>query len=81
MKMAKMTLLREGVTINLFTYDMANNPDNMLDLVNNESFKKMDLLIGPLYTETNKVATAYCETFQIPIVNPMMAALMPIWPK
>lgn len=71
MKMAKSALLREGITINLFTYDIANNPDEMMELVNNESFKKMDLLVGPLYTETNKVATAYCETNQIPIVNPM----------
>lgn len=71
MKMAKLTLLKEAITINLFTYDVANNPDDMLELVNNESFKKMDLLVGPLYTETNKVATAYCETYQIPIVNPM----------
>jgi ABC-type branched-subunit amino acid transport system substrate-binding protein len=71
MKMAKSTLLKEGITINLFTYDVANNADDMLELVNNESFKKMDLLVGPLYSETNKVATAYCETYQIPIVNPM----------
>ncbi len=71
MKMAKSTLLKEGITINLFTYDVANSADDMLELVNNESFKKMDLLVGPLYSETNKVATAYCETNQIPIVNPM----------
>lgn len=71
MKMAKLTLLKEGITVNLFTYDMANNADEMLELVNDESFKKMDLLVGPLYTETNKVATAYCETHKIPIVNPM----------
>jgi len=71
MKMAKSTLLKEGIIINLFAYDVANNADDMLELVNNESFKKMDLLVGPLYAETNKVATAYCETFQIPIINPM----------
>jgi hypothetical protein len=71
MKMAKSTLMKEGITINLFTYDVANNADDMLELVNNESFKKMDLLVGPLYAETNKVAAAYCETFQIPIINPM----------
>ncbi len=71
MKMAKNTLLKEGVSINLFTYDIANDTDAMLELVNNESFQKMDLLIGPLYAESNKVATAYCETAQIPIINPM----------
>lgn len=71
MKMAKSTLLKEGITVNLFTYDITNNPDEMMELVNNRSFNKMDLLVGPLFTETNKVATAYCETNQIPIVNPM----------
>lgn len=71
MKMAKSTLLKEGITINLFTYDVANNPDEMLELVNNTSFRKMDLLVGPLYTETNKIAAAYSETSQIPIVNPI----------
>ena len=71
MKMAKFTLLKEGITVNLFTYDIANNPDEMMELINNDSFNKMDLLVGPLYTETNKVATAFCETNQIPIVNPM----------
>jgi Periplasmic binding protein len=71
MKMAKATLLKEGITINLFTYDVANNPDDMLELVNNESFKKMDLLVGPLFMETNKVATVYSENHQIPIINPM----------
>ena len=69
--MAKSKLLKEAITINLFTYDITNNPDDMMELVNNQSFKKMDLLIGPLFAETNKVATAYCQMNQIPIVNPM----------
>ena len=71
MKMAKSKLLKEAITINLFTYDITNNPDDIMELVNNQSFKKMDLLIGPLFAETNKVATAYCQMNQIPIVNPM----------
>ncbi|MES2518706.1 MAG: ABC transporter substrate-binding protein [Bacteroidota bacterium] len=71
MKMARTMLIKEGITINLFTYDMANNADEMLELINNESFQKMDLLVGPLYSETNKVAAAFCETNEIPIINPM----------
>ncbi len=71
MKMAKAVLLKEGITVNIFTYDVANDADKMLELVNNESFKKMDLLIGPLYSETNKIAMTYCEHNNIPIVNPM----------
>jgi tetratricopeptide (TPR) repeat protein len=71
MKMAKNALLKEGITVNVFTYDVANNADEMLELVNNQSFRKMDLLVGPLYASTNKIAMAYCETNQIPIVNPI----------
>ncbi len=71
MKMAKMALLKEGITVNVFTYDIANDADEMLELVNNQSFKKMDLLVGPLYMNTNRIAMAYCENNQIPIVNPM----------
>jgi Periplasmic binding protein len=71
MKMAKIALLKEGITINVFTYDVANDADEMMELVNNQSFRKMDLLVGPLYANTNKIAMAYCETNQIPIVNPI----------
>lgn len=71
MKLAKTQLLKEGITLNCFVYDMLNEPDEMLELVNNRSFQMMDLLVGPLYTETNKIATTYCEANQIPIVNPM----------
>ncbi|MEA5427414.1 ABC transporter substrate-binding protein [Arcicella lustrica] len=71
MKLAKNQLLKEGITLNCFVYDMTNEPDEMLELVNNRSFQMMDLLVGPLYTETNKIATAYCDANQIPIVNPM----------
>lgn len=71
MKMAKIALLKEGITVNIFTYDVANDADEMLELVNNQLFRKMDLLVGPLYANTNKIAMAYCENNQIPIVNPM----------
>ncbi|MDZ7899345.1 MAG: ABC transporter substrate-binding protein [Arcicella sp.] len=71
MKMAKSALLKEGITVNVFTYDVANDADQMLELVNNQSFRKMDLLIGPLYANTNKIAMTYCEEKQIPIINPI----------
>ena len=71
MKMAKVALMKEGTTVNVFTYDVANDADEMLELVNNQSFRKMDLLVGPLYANTNKIAMAFCENNQIPIVNPM----------
>ena len=71
MKMAKNNLLTEAITVNIFAYDVANDTDEIMELVNNQSFRKMDLLVGPLYASTNKVAMTYCEDNHIPIINPM----------
>ncbi|MEA5138008.1 ABC transporter substrate-binding protein [Arcicella rigui] len=71
MKLAKTQLLKENITINLFVYDVGNDIDQMLELINNQSFQSMDLLIGPLYAETNKIASTYCELNKIPILNPI----------
>lgn len=71
MKLAKQKLGSEGVTVNLFVYDMANDSDEMLNLINNAPFQQMDVLFGPLHTETNKIATIYSEENKVPIINPL----------
>ena len=71
MKMAKTQLIKENIAINFFVYDVGNDADQMIELINNQSFQSMDLLIGPLYAETNKIASAYCELNKIPILNPI----------
>lgn len=71
MKLAKIQLIKENIAINFFVYDVGNDADQMIELINNQSFQSMDLLIGPLYAETNKIASTYCELNKIPILNPI----------
>lgn len=71
MKFAKAQLQKEGISVNFLAYDLANDSDYMIELLNNYPFKSIDLLFGPLYSETNKLAMTYCQENNIPLVNPM----------
>ncbi|MEZ0539617.1 ABC transporter substrate-binding protein [Fibrella arboris] len=71
MKLAKAKLMTEGITVNLFAYDIDNDADQTLDVLNNASFAQNDLLIGPLYTEPNRLVAAFALQNDIPLVNPI----------
>ncbi len=71
LKLGKEKLAEEGIKINVFAYDVANDANKALELVNSPEFSGMDLLIGPLYAETNKVATIFSNTRQIALINPI----------
>lgn len=69
-KMAKNKLQSEGVTVNLFAYDIANDDDKALDLINNPSFAQTDLIFGPLYAEPNRLVRDYTNLNGMVLVNP-----------
>ncbi|WP_229310944.1 ABC transporter substrate-binding protein [Larkinella soli] len=71
MKMAKNRLQSEGITVNLFAYDVDNDPAKMTGLIVNPGFAQNDLLIGPLYAEPNRIAMEYANLNGIPLVNPI----------
>ena len=71
MKLAKAKLMAEGITVNLFAYDIDNDTDQTLEVLNNPSFAQNDLLIGPLYTEPNRLVSAFATQNDIPLVNPI----------
>ncbi|MEZ0486212.1 ABC transporter substrate-binding protein [Fibrella aquatica] len=71
MKLAKAKLLSEGIVVNLFAYDIDNDADQTLEVINNASFAQNDLLIGPLYTEPNRLVTEFAAQNNIPIINPI----------
>jgi ABC-type branched-subunit amino acid transport system substrate-binding protein len=70
-KLAKVALQKEGIIVNLYAYDMANDADKMRELLKNHQFSQMDMLIGPLFAETNKIASEYCNQYKIPLLNPL----------
>lgn len=70
-KLAKAKLQSEGITVNLFAYDVDNDGNRTLELVNSPAFAQTDLIIGPLYVEPNRIAAAYANQNEIPLLNPI----------
>lgn len=70
-QMAKDKLEEEGVRINLLAYDIGNETDQMLRLINQPDFAASDLLVGPLYGSTIKAAIAFASQQRIGQINPI----------
>ena len=70
-KLAKAKLQEEGITVNLFAYDLENDANRTLELVNSPNFAQTDLIIGPLYVEPNRIASAYANQNNMLLVNPI----------
>jgi ABC-type branched-subunit amino acid transport system substrate-binding protein len=71
MKLAKSKLQNEGITVNLLAYDIDNDADETLELLNNTAFAQNDLLIGPLYAEPNRLVSSFALQNNITLVNPI----------
>ncbi len=71
LKLAKVKLQEEGISVNLFAYDVENDANRTLELVNSPGFAQTDLIIGPLYIEPNRIASAYANQNNILLVNPI----------
>ncbi|QHT67142.1 ABC transporter substrate-binding protein [Rhodocytophaga rosea] len=64
-------LTTQGTKVNVFAYDIANDGNKMLETVNLPEFAGMDILIGPLYGATNKVAVAFANQKSVGLINPI----------
>jgi len=70
MKMAKAKLQQEGIIVNMFTYDVGSQPEEMLDIVNNTNFAQTDLIVGPVYNEPAHLAADFAEDNGVYFVHP-----------
>lgn len=70
-KMAKDKLQEEGITINLFAYDVDNDANKTLELVNSPAFAQTDMIIGPLYVEPNRIASTFANQNNMLLLNPI----------
>ncbi|CCH53914.1 hypothetical protein BN8_03046 [Fibrisoma limi BUZ 3] len=70
-KMAKEKLKEEGIIINLFAYDVENDPERTQALVNSPAFAQTDLIIGPLYAEPNRIALSFAGQNNVLLINPI----------
>ncbi|AYQ33365.1 ABC transporter substrate-binding protein [Runella sp. SP2] len=70
MKLAKAKLQQEGILVNMFTYDIGSDPEDMLNVVNNTNFAQTDLIVGPVYSEPAKLAADFAQSNGIFYVHP-----------
>ena len=71
MELAQSHLQEQGIKINLFTYDAGNDTTAVKRIMNSKDMKQMDLVIGPVYRTTAKVAARFASENNTPIINPL----------
>ncbi len=70
MKLANTKLKKEGLNIDLNVFDVGNDADEALEVLNSPDFKNYSLAIGPLHSESNNVMIQYCQMNDIPMLHP-----------
>jgi LysM repeat protein len=60
-----------GLNINLHTYDIKNDSDEMTRLISTGKLAGMDLIIGPVYSPILSIVSEYARGLGIPVVSPV----------
>ncbi|HOP00052.1 MAG TPA: LysM peptidoglycan-binding domain-containing protein [Bacteroidales bacterium] len=65
------TLSSVGLDISLHTYDIRNDTIELTRLIRSGSLEKMDLIIGPVYSNNLVILSDYAGDLGIPVVSPV----------
>ncbi|WP_188768529.1 ABC transporter substrate-binding protein [Emticicia aquatilis] len=71
MKLAKNRLESEQINVNLLTFDIDRDASLISSLVEDSQFTQVDLLIGPLYPEANRIANNFAKSNDVVQVHPL----------
>jgi len=71
MVMAVEKLRQEGFSVDIHVYDTENSKAKIKQIIGNEEFKKMDLIIGPVYTANLKPVANFAQRHEINLVLPL----------
>ena len=78
MKLAKDTLEKQNIHLDLFAYDtepnsesLKVNPDALKKLLETDELKSSDLLVGPLFIQENTLLQEFSEKYKINMINPV----------
>lgn len=64
-------LKEQGLEINLHVFDTEKNQATVRHTLENLGTQKLDLILGPVYSNTFEVVAEYAQANQIPIVSPL----------
>ena len=68
---AKEQLQMEGITVNLWAYDVSNDAKSMQAIADNKNFQLSDMVIGPLYAGSFDVAADFVSGSNAIMLNPL----------
>jgi ABC-type branched-subunit amino acid transport system substrate-binding protein len=71
LQLAKQQLQTEGILVNIQAYDVGNEENTVLEVVNNKHFGQVDLIFGPLYTRPFELVSSFANLNNIVMVNPL----------
>lgn len=60
-----------GLKLELFVYDVSQNPDQAMQVLTEPALLHADLIIGPFFSRSFDVVAQFAREHNIPIVNPM----------
>jgi len=66
-------LTQTGLKVKLFVYDTEKSNSNVESLVRKPEFLSLDLLIGPVYPENQRIVSELSAKNRIPMVSPLSA--------
>lgn len=65
------TLRSLGLDISLYVYDIKSDTVGVTKLIESGELKKMDLIIGPVYSKNLSIVAAYAGSNDIPVISPV----------
>jgi ABC-type branched-subunit amino acid transport system substrate-binding protein/predicted negative regulator of RcsB-dependent stress response len=71
MKMAQDSLRKQGININLYTYDAGTDTSAVKRIFDLPELKQMDLVVGPVYRSSAKIASRFAAQNNVNVVNPL----------
>lgn len=65
------TLRSLGLDVNIHVYDVKSDTVGIASLIESGELRRMDLIIGPVYSNNLVRVAEYASSFQIPVVSPV----------
>ncbi|HNW57449.1 MAG TPA: ABC transporter substrate-binding protein, partial [Bacteroidales bacterium] len=69
--MAADTLRSLGLDINIYPFDIKSDTIELTRLIRSGKLAKMDLVIGPVYSNNLNIMASYAKSLDIPVISPV----------
>ncbi len=71
MQLAQDSLESQGIKLNLYTYDAGADTATVSRILGLSEVKQMDMVIGPVYKSSARIASRFARATGTPVINPL----------